>query len=126
MRSVLYFWFVLGLIATINASEWKPIIGQGPSLKTVQPLFVDGILNSASSSKSTITFNGQTITTSIGGDVGTNDAAGPGISVDAPDLTSDIEEEPRYLGYSGGKILNGFFAATAPVSMSVNILLKYK
>lgn len=109
MNLIVYLSFSMGLITAISASDWKPIIGTGPSLKTIQqPIIFDSVIKTASSSKSSITFNGQTISTSIG-DIGSNDAAGPVLTVDAPDLTTDIEEEPRYLGY-GGKILNGFFA----------------
>lgn len=109
MKCVVYLSVSLGLITAINASDWKPIIGTGPSLQTIhQPIIVDSVLKASSSSKSSITFNGQTITTSIGD----NEAAGPLLTVDTPDLTSDIEEEPRYLGY-GGKILNGFLAPSA-------------
>lgn len=107
-----------GLIATINAQEtdWKPIVGPIAQRKSVQqPILVNSVLNAASSSRSSITFNGQTITTNIG-DVGINDAAGSILAVDSPDLGSDIVGEPRYLGYSDGKILNGFLTATAPVS----------
>lgn len=115
MNYFVYFSLSLGLITAIMASEWKPIIGPGPSLKTIhQPILIDSVLKTASSSKSSITFNGQTITTSFG-DIGANDAAGPVLTIDSPDLTADIEEEPRYLGY-GGKIPNGFFAPSATVS----------
>lgn len=108
----------LGLIVTINAQEtdWKPIVGPSAQLKTVQqPILVNSVLNAASSSRSSITFNGQTITTNIG-DIGTNDASGSILALNSPDLASDIVDEPRYVGYSGGKILNGFLAATVPVS----------
>lgn len=110
------------IIITINAQEtdWKPIVGPSEAIKTVQqPILVNNnILNTASSSRSSITFNGQTITTNIG-DIGTNDASTPILTVDAPDFTSDIQEEPRYLGYSGGKILNGFHSSTATVSVCI-------
>lgn len=121
MKSVVYSLFSFGLIATINASDWKPIIGPGPALKTIeQPiLLTDTLLKSSSSSKSSITFNGQTFTTSIG-DVGANEAIGPVLTVDAPDLTPEIDNEPRYLGY-GGKILNGFLAASAAPVSSLHI-----
>lgn len=115
MKSVMYSLFSLGLITAINASDWKPIVGPGRALKRIeQPILLDTLLKASSSSKSTITFNGQTITTSIG-DLGANDAAGPVLTVDAPDLTSEIDNEPRYFGY-GGKVLNGFLAPVASVS----------
>lgn len=109
----------LSIIVTINAQEtdWKPIVGPSDALKTVQqPILVNSVLNAASSSRSSITFNGHTISTNIG-DIGTNDAVSPILGVGAPDLAADIQDEPRYLGYNGGKILNGFLAATATVSV---------
>lgn len=113
MKCIVYLSVSLGLITAISASEWRPIVGNGPTLKAIQqPIIVDSVLNTASSSKSSITFNGQTITTSIG----ENEASGPVSTVDAPDISSDINEEPRYLGY-GGKILNGFLPPVAPVSL---------
>ncbi|XP_031635791.1 uncharacterized protein LOC116348800 [Contarinia nasturtii] len=111
MRCVVYLSLSLGLITALHETDWKPILGNRPALNIQQPIIVDSLsLKAASSSKSTITFNGQTITTNIGD----NDAAGPVLAVDAPDLTADIDAidgEPRYLGY-GGKILNGFYAPT--------------
>lgn len=116
MKCVVYISLSLGLITALHESDWKPILGNSPALKTIQqPIVVDTVLKAASSSKSTITFNGRTITTSIGDG---NDAAGPVLTVGSPDLTADIDgidEEPRYLGY-GGKILNGFYAPTISVS----------
>lgn len=122
MKCVVYLSLSLGLISTINASDdgWTPIVGTGPALKTFQPpVLVDTVLKAASSSKSTITFNGQTITTSIGG----NEAAAPVLTVDSPDLASDLNEEPRYLGY-GGKILNGFYDTAIAVSLSIHRIIK--
>lgn len=111
--------FLIGLVSVhcIDLSDWKPIIGSNPSLKTLnQPIVVDtSALSSASSSKSTITFNGQTITTSIGGDGNTNDGIGSVLTVDSSDLTSGIDTEGRYLDYPG-KVLSGFFSASAAVS----------
>ena len=121
MKCVVYLSLSLGLITTINASDdgWTPIIGTGPALKTIQPpVIVDTVLRAASSSKSTITFNGQTITTSIGD----NEASAPVLTVDSPDLTSDLNEEPRYLGY-GGKILNGFYDTAIAVSLSIQPII---
>lgn len=109
--------FPLGLITVINAiSDWKPIIGTGPALKTIQqPILLNGVVKTSSSSKSSFTFNGQTITTSIG-DAAANEAiTGPVLSIDAPDLTPDIDTEPKYYGYGEGKILNGLFTASPPV-----------
>lgn len=103
------------ILITAQDTEWKPIIG--PSLKTVQqPIIVNSVLNAAATSRSSITFNGHTITTNIG-DIGSNDATGPILGVDAPNLSSDIVEEPGYVGYGAGKILNGFYAANAIVSV---------
>lgn len=109
--------FPLGLITVINAiSDWTPIIGTGPALKTIQqPILLNGVVKTSSSSKSSFTFNGQTITTSIG-DAAANEAiTGPVLSIDAPDLTPDIDTEPKYYGYGEGKILNGLFTASPPV-----------
>lgn len=115
MKSVLYLLVSLGFGAAID-SDWKPIIGSGPSLKHIhRPILLNSVLNTASSSKSTITFNGQTITTNIGDD-GLNDAAGSVLAIDAPDLSSSFVEEPRYLGYGTGKIVNGLFGGSASVS----------
>lgn len=115
MKGVVYLSLSLGLISAINASDggWTPIVGTRPALKTIQqPIIIgDTVLKASSSSKSSITFNGQTITTSIGD----NDAASPVLTIDAPDLTSDIDDEPRYLGY-GGKILSGFYDTAVAVS----------
>lgn len=119
MNYIWCFTFPLGLITAISAiSDWTPIIGTGPSLKHIQqPILIDGVIKTSSSSKSSITFNGQTITTSIG-DSTANEAIGPALSVDAPDLTLDIDTEPRYYGYDDGKVLNGIFTAPAAVSQS--------
>lgn len=109
--------FPLGLITVINAiSDWTPIIGTGPALKTIQqPILLNGAVRTSSSSKSSFTFNGQTITTSIG-DAAANEAiTGPVLSADAPDLTPDIDTEPKYYGYGDGKILNGLFTASPAV-----------
>lgn len=119
-----FLWFLFGLIVKINAqheTEWKPILGPRLPIKLLpQQSISSRVLNMASSSRSSITFNGQTITTNIG-DIGTNDAAASVLTVDAPDLTSDIDNEPHYVGYSGGKILNGFLTAAAPVSFHVRL-----
>lgn len=122
MRRIEYLWFLFGLIGTISGQieigGWKPITGPSSGIKTVEaPVLANRVLNTASSSRSSITFNGQTISTNIG-DIGTNDATGPILTVDAPDLIGDIENQPRYIGYSGGKILNGFLGATAAVSFN--------
>lgn len=118
-RHTLYLWYLFGLIVKISAqheTDWKPIIGPSLPIKLLpQQSISSRVLNMASSSRSSITFNGQTITTNIG-DMGTNDAAGSVLTVDSPDLISDIDNEPHYLGYNGGKILNGFLTAAAPVS----------
>lgn len=115
-----HLWFLFVLIfVKINAqheTDWKPIIGPSLPIKLLpQQSISSRVLNMASSSRSSITFNGQTITTNIG-DMGTNDAAASVLTVDAPDLIPDIDNEPHYVGYSGGKILNGFLTAAAPVS----------
>lgn len=115
MKRVVFSLVSFGLFTVISSSDWKPIIGPGPSLKTIdQPVYLDTILKTSSSSKSSITFNGQTITTSIG-DIGANEASGPVLTVDAPDLIPEIDNEPRYFGY-GGKVLNGFLAPAIAVS----------
>lgn len=117
MNYILCITFPLGLITVINAiSDWKPIIGTGPALKSIQqPILLNGAVRTSSSSKSSFTFNGQTITTSIG-DAAANEAiTGPVLSVDAPDLTPDIDTEPKYYGYGEGKILNGLFTASPAV-----------
>lgn len=123
----MYLWLLFGLIALkVNAqheSEWKPIVGPSVSALKVLPRqsISNRALNVASSSRSSITFNGQTITTNIG-DIGTNDAVGPVITVDAPDLTSDIDNnEPHYVGYKNGKILHGFFAAAAAAAAPAQV-----
>lgn len=99
--------FLIGLVSVncIDLTEWKPIIGTSSNLNAIpQPIIVDpSIIGSSSSSKSTITFNGQTITTSIGDDANTNDAIGA------------IDTEGRYLGYPG-KVLSGFLSASQAVS----------
>lgn len=122
-RFTWYLWFLFGFFVKINAqheTDWKPIVGpnlpQSLPLKLLQQQPISNrVLNMASRSRSTITFNGQTITTNIG-DIGTNDAAGSGLAIDSPDLISDIDNEPHYVGYNDGKILNGFLTAAAPVS----------
>lgn len=115
MKCVVYLSLSLGLInsvITLSDDGWTPIVGSSPGLKTIrQPIIVDTVLKAASSSKSTITFNGHTITTSIGD----NDAGSPVLTVGSPDLTSDLDDEPRYLGY-GGKILSGFLDSPVAVS----------
>lgn len=119
-----FLWFLFGLIVKINTqheTDWKPILGPRLPIKLLpQQSISSRVLNMASSSRSSITFNGQTITTNIG-DIGTNDAAGSVLTVDAPDLISDIDNEPHYVGYSGGKILNGFLTAAVPVSFYVEL-----
>lgn len=125
-RFTLYLWFLFGLFVKINAqqeTDWKPIVG--PNVPQSLPLKLlpqrpGRVLNMGSGSRSTITFNGQTITTNIG-DIGTNDAAGSVLGVDSPDFISDIDNEPHYVGYNGGKILNGFLTAAAPVSFHSNL-----
>lgn len=122
MKCVVYLSLSLGLITTVYASDggWTPIVGTGPGFKSIQqPILVDTVLKAASSSQSSITFNGRTITTSIGD----NEAASPVLTVDAPDLTSDLDDEPRYLGYEG-KILNGFYDTAITVSYSFDEYLK--
>lgn len=123
MNYILCITFPLGLITAISAiSDWKPIVGTSPVLKTIQPVSFNGVIKTSSSSKSSITFNGQTITTSIGGDATANEAlTGPVLTVDAPDLTPDIDTESRYFGYGDGKILNGLYSASAAVSQSKRV-----
>lgn len=122
----LYLWFLFGVFVKINAqheTDWKPIVGPNVpqslplTLQPQQPIS-SRVFNTASRSRSTITFNGQTITTNIG-DIGTNDAAGSVLAADSPDLNSDIDTEPHYVGYNDGKILNGFLTAAAPVSFQL-------
>lgn len=126
MERSIYLWFLFGLVVIkIDAqveTDWKPIVGPSLPGLSVRGLPRQTISNralntgSGSRSSSSITFNGQTITTSIG-DVQTNDAVDPVLTVDAPDLVSDIESnEPHYVGYKSGKILHGFATAAAPVS----------
>lgn len=115
--------FLIGLVSVncIDLTDWKPIVGSSSSLSSLpQQIAVDGsAISSLSSSKSTITFNGQTITTSIGGDGNANDALGSVLTVDSPDLTSGIDTEGRYLDYPG-KVLSGFFTSgSAAVSFSI-------
>lgn len=121
----LYLWFLFGLIVKNNAqqeTDWRPILGsnvpQALPLTVLphQPVSSRVLNGGASRSRSTITFNGQTISTNIG-DIGTNDAAGSVLAVDSPDFSSDIDNEPHYVGYNDGKILNGFLTAAAPVSI---------
>lgn len=113
--------FLIGLVSVncIDLSDWKPIIGTSSSLKAIpQPIVVDpSIIGSSSSSKSTITFNGQTITTSIGDDANSNDAIGSVLTIDpSSDLNGGaIDTEGRYLGYPG-KVLSGFLSASSAVS----------
>lgn len=106
----------LVLFATIaftsSQADWKPIIGPGTALKAQPSLhypsaILSGLNGPSSSSKSSITFNGQTISTSIHN-------AGPSLSV-TPDLSAhvdvDVEDKARFLDYS--KYLTGFFGPTA-------------
>lgn len=113
--------FLIGLVSVncIDLTDWKPIIGTSSNLKAIpHSILVDpSIVGSPSSSKSTITFNGQTITTSIGNDANTNDGIG---SLRTVDTFSDfnggaIDTEGRYLGYPG-KVLSGFYSASPAVS----------
>lgn len=116
MKRLTYLWCLFGLFVKIHAqqeTDWKPIVGPSLSLKVLPHQSISSrALNIATNSRSSITFNGQTITNI--GDIGTNDA---------PDLISDIDNEPHYVGYNGGKILSGFLAAAAPVSFHVNLEL---
>lgn len=131
-RFTWYLWFLFGFFAKINAqqeTDWRPIVGpnspQSLPLKLLQQQPISSrVLNMASRSRSSITFNGQTITTNIG-DIGTNDAAGSVLAADSPDFTSDFDNEPSYVGYSGGKILNGFLTAAAPVSCHIKSVFYY-
>lgn len=110
---------LIGLVSVncIDLSDWKPIVGPS-SLKSIPQQFVvdTSVVGSSSSSKSTITFNGQTITTSIGGDGSANEAVAPVLSVGPSNLESDIDTESRYLDYPG-KVLSGFFSASSAVSI---------
>lgn len=111
MRLINHVVFVLSAVIFSNiVYAWKPIVGP----RVHRPIIVDdSAINAASSSKSTITFAGQTISTSIG-DIDVNDASGPLITVDPPDLTSDLNGESRYLtNYDGGKVLTGLFTSSA-------------
>lgn len=127
-RFTWYLWCLFGFIVKMNAqleTDWKPIVG--PNLPQSLPLKLlpqqpisSRVLSMPSRSRSTITFNGQTITTNIG-DIGTNDAAGSVLAVDSPDFISDIDNEPNYVGYRDGKVLNGFLTAAAPVSSHLNV-----
>lgn len=106
---------LIGLVSVncIDLTDWQPIVGTSSNLNIIQqPIVVDpSIAGSSSSSKSTITFNGQTITTSIGDVANTNDAVDP-----SSDLNGGaIDTEGRYLGYPG-KIISGFLSAAAAVS----------
>lgn len=113
--------FLLGLVSVsvsvngLELTDWKPIIGTSPGIKTLhQPILVDGsalVGGSSSSSKSSITFNGQTITTSIQGDPSANDAIGTVLTSKLPD---ELDGHGRYLDYPG-KILSGFFTGSAAV-----------
>lgn len=113
--------FLIGLVSVncIDLTDWKPIIGTSSNLNAItQRIVVDpSLIGASSSSKSTITFNGQTITTSIGDVTNTNDAIGSVLTVDpSSDLNGGvIDTEGRYLGYSG-KVLSGFLSASQAVS----------
>lgn len=128
MKLIVQLVFVLGAVIVNDCVDgWKPIVGPPSPYRSVKrPIVVDdGALHTASSSKSVITFNGQTISTSIG-DIEANDASGPVLTVDPPDLTSDLEGNSRVLGGDGefgtSKFLTFFGdASAAPVSISFDI-----
>lgn len=117
----------LVLFATIaftsSQTDWKPIISSGDVLNgqanlqySTLGLDVNGHNPASSSSKSSITFNGQTISTAIHN-------PGPLLSVSSPGLPSTdlgIEQKARNLDY--GKYLTGLFGPTS-IQVSVTVIL---
>lgn len=121
VRSHLY---VLIFISSITSSiaesisDWRPIVGPSngilkPQQSIQYPTVIDGSgFHAASSSKSTITFNGQTITTTITD----NNGVGQALSVESPDLSSEIDNDARFIDYGQGKYSSGFFSDSVGVS----------
>lgn len=98
---------------TSSQADWKPIISSGGVLNGQANLQYSighdpsGHNPAASSSKSSITFNGQTISTAIHN-------PGPLLSVTSPDLPPadiNIDQKARYLDY--GNYLTGLFGPTS-------------
>lgn len=106
--------FLIGLVSVncIDSTDWKPIIGTSSNLNAIQQQVVVNPNIIGSTSSSTITFNGQTITTSI-----SDGAVGSLLTVDpSSDLNGGtVDTEGRYLGYPG-KVLSGFLSASPAVS----------
>lgn len=105
---------------TFGQDDWKPIIGSGtvlhaqPSIHYPTGIDINDGLNTVTSrSKSSITFNGQTISTAIHN-------TGPSLSVATPahltgSLNVDGDANARSLDYS--RYLTGFFG---PASIRVS------
>lgn len=112
---------------TSSQNDWKPIISSGDvlngqaNLQYSIGLDTNGHNPASSSSKSSITFNGQTISTAIHN-------PGPVLSVSSPGLPATdigIDHKARYLDY--GNYLTGLFGPTSnQVSVDWNHSFRFK